>query len=129
MIRRPPRSTLFPYTTLFRSSFLKLDDAELTVGLMCTIGPMRGIGFLSEFRNANPGIEVTLREGVPAHLTELLHAGELDVAVMAQPEPFDARFDVRPLYREHFVVAFPPGHRFAAQNAVRIGDVDGESYL
>src|SRR3712207_8291753 len=23
MIRRPPRSTLFPYTTLFRSSFLK----------------------------------------------------------------------------------------------------------
>src|SRR2546430_3590139 len=31
MIRRPPRSTLFPYTTLFRSSFLVLarrrDDA------------------------------------------------------------------------------------------------------
>src|SRR2546427_7969338 len=24
MIRRPPRSTLFPYTTLFRSCFLKL---------------------------------------------------------------------------------------------------------
>src|SRR5687767_15688102 len=23
MIRRPPRSTLFPYTTLFRSTFLK----------------------------------------------------------------------------------------------------------
>src|SRR2546427_12324742 len=28
MIRRPPRSTLFPYTTLFRSR----DDAELTCG-------------------------------------------------------------------------------------------------
>src|SRR3712207_7903953 len=26
MIRRPPRSTLFPYTTLFRSSPLELDD-------------------------------------------------------------------------------------------------------
>src|SRR2546429_5110218 len=25
MIRRPPRSTLFPYTTLFRSSFLAED--------------------------------------------------------------------------------------------------------
>src|SRR2546425_6585539 len=25
MIRRPPRSTLFPYTTLFRSPFLVLD--------------------------------------------------------------------------------------------------------
>src|SRR2546430_9870430 len=31
MIRRPPRSTLFPYTTLFRSSFLQLlsRDREL----------------------------------------------------------------------------------------------------
>src|SRR5690349_22550330 len=25
MIRRPPRSTLFPYTTLFRSDFYKID--------------------------------------------------------------------------------------------------------
>src|SRR3712207_7888059 len=27
MIRRPPRSTLFPYTTLFRSHLLRLRDA------------------------------------------------------------------------------------------------------
>src|SRR5258707_7811389 len=27
MIRRPPRSTLFPYTTLFRSAALRLYDA------------------------------------------------------------------------------------------------------
>src|SRR3712207_7669506 len=31
MIRRPPRSTLFPYTTLFRSH-LVVDDALLLVG-------------------------------------------------------------------------------------------------
>src|SRR5688572_32652739 len=29
MIRRPPRSTLFPYTTLFRSSFKSSLDPEL----------------------------------------------------------------------------------------------------
>src|SRR3712207_8384377 len=36
MIRRPPRSTLFPYTTLFRSSsFLKLFyPAQFLVGLI-----------------------------------------------------------------------------------------------
>src|SRR2546429_9776659 len=28
MIRRPPRSTLFPYTTLFRSTFLGTDAIE-----------------------------------------------------------------------------------------------------
>src|SRR3712207_7754519 len=29
MIRRPPRSTLFPYTTLFRSDLLRRDDRRL----------------------------------------------------------------------------------------------------
>src|SRR5260221_3408920 len=29
MIRRPPRSTLFPYTTLFRSHFGATDDAAV----------------------------------------------------------------------------------------------------
>src|SRR3712207_7865206 len=31
MIRRPPRSTLFPYTTLFRSSYPQDGPATLTV--------------------------------------------------------------------------------------------------
>src|SRR3712207_7940955 len=31
MIRRPPRSTLFPYTTLFRSAQLQLQGAVVTV--------------------------------------------------------------------------------------------------
>src|SRR2546422_4760730 len=29
MIRRPPRSTLFPYTTLFRSNFPLVEDGEI----------------------------------------------------------------------------------------------------
>src|SRR3712207_7686654 len=33
MIRRPPRSTLFPYTTLFRSSTFLRRDAATEVGL------------------------------------------------------------------------------------------------
>src|SRR3712207_463317 len=33
MIRRPPRSTLFPYTTLFRSDFIKFaKDRQIPVG-------------------------------------------------------------------------------------------------
>src|SRR5256885_6362832 len=43
MIRRPPRSTLFPYTTLFRSRLLQLDeDAVCTRGMNesneCSLG-------------------------------------------------------------------------------------------
>src|SRR3712207_7675312 len=33
MIRRPPRSTLFPYTTLFRSNDAQLPLSQLTRGL------------------------------------------------------------------------------------------------
>src|SRR3712207_7924913 len=32
MIRRPPRSTLFPYTTLFRSQIVRLADEAADVG-------------------------------------------------------------------------------------------------
>src|SRR3712207_6990926 len=32
MIRRPPRSTLFPYTTLFRSKLAQLHHGSLTAG-------------------------------------------------------------------------------------------------
>ncbi len=110
-------------------SFLKLESAPLNLGVMCTIGPLRGIGFVTDFWRSNQGIEITLREGVPQGLGEQLREGELDVAVMAQWEPFDERFNVQPLYQERFVVAFPPGHRFTAQNGVAMADVDGESYL
>src|SRR2546422_10030396 len=43
MIRRPPRSTLFPYTTLFRSrQFLAESTTIATVG--ATFGIIAGIG-------------------------------------------------------------------------------------
>src|SRR3712207_2032247 len=47
MIRRPPRSTLFPYTTLFRSSFTKHPTdptSSLVVGLNPN-PPMTGLIF------------------------------------------------------------------------------------
>src|SRR3712207_8380706 len=54
MIRRPPRSTLFPYTTLFRSSFaarcqsnaftrLATSMAGVIVGVSLTTAFMRGL--------------------------------------------------------------------------------------
>src|SRR3712207_3914587 len=46
MIRRPPRSTLFPYTTLFRS------DAELVQGYMTEYGGTKMVAFLfAEYLN------------------------------------------------------------------------------
>ena len=72
---------------------------------------------------------VSLSEGVPQRWAEMLAAGELDLAIMAAPDGFAERFQVKPLYRERFVVAFPPGHRFEGQETVRTADCGGESYL
>src|SRR3954471_2368832 len=71
--------------------FLNLQQAHIRLGVMCTIGPARFMTFLAAFRNANPGCELTLVEGVPSGLSRMLMEGELDLAVMAQPEPFSER--------------------------------------
>src|SRR5258707_2956966 len=44
MIRRPPRSTLFPYTTLFRS-FSEARKAAPRLGRFRQAGTQHGIGF------------------------------------------------------------------------------------
>src|SRR3712207_9256941 len=38
MIRRPPRSTLFPYTTLFRSYLIEDRGCQRVIGLTGTVG-------------------------------------------------------------------------------------------
>src|SRR5260370_13626581 len=59
MIRRPPRSTLFPYTTLFRSSFVegrKHALEELAPGTLylphATSLRMGRLGYLSEAQDS-----------------------------------------------------------------------------
>src|SRR5260370_17504211 len=43
MIRRPPRSTLFPYTTLFRSVFAGLLNKQLAAAISAAGQPAVGI--------------------------------------------------------------------------------------
>src|SRR5437667_4373621 len=60
MIRRPPRSTLFPYTTLFRS---KEDFPQPEGPMTATDSP----GWTSKFTPANPRSEEHTSE--PSHIT------------------------------------------------------------
>src|SRR2546422_3893585 len=56
MIRRPPRSTLFPYTTLFRS--LQEDGKALLGGIFTSYNNTRRIGLARLRLNGSPGIVV-----------------------------------------------------------------------
>src|SRR5437016_8639085 len=52
MIRRPPRSTLFPYTTLFRSHAQHIDPADIPrFGLLGVIASMRSEEHTSELQS------------------------------------------------------------------------------
>lgn len=109
--------------------FLTLEEANVTLGIMCTIGPTRFTGLLADFRMRYPGVTLKLVEGDPPRLSELLETGEIDVAIMGAAEGFPERFSVETLYRERFLIAFSAGHRFETMSVVPISAVDGESYL
>jgi LysR family transcriptional regulator, hydrogen peroxide-inducible genes activator len=109
--------------------FLKLEEAHLALGVMCTIAPVQFVSFLGRFRSDNPGVEVTLLEGVPEQLCNFLIEGKLDVALMARPDGFQPPLRALELYPERFVIACAAGHRFAAKGNVPMAELDGEFYL
>src|SRR5690554_7258107 len=57
MIRRPPRSTLFPYTTLFRSDKMVVSDADYRTN------PVYGLNLLPSFISPFPdGFEYDMEQ-------------------------------------------------------------------
>src|SRR2546422_4777220 len=78
MIRRPPRSTLFPYTTLFRSRL----NLSLGVGLGAVKGKVFRIGHLGSLNELDllgglAGVEMMLKDfGVPVRLGAGLAAAQ-----------------------------------------------------
>src|SRR2546422_10325871 len=84
MIRRPPRSTLFPYTTLFRSTFMRLEG-----GILGRLDDMLIVRGVNVFPSAIEGI-VRRFHAIEEFQVEVFRDGELDeVRVLVEVE--DAR--------------------------------------
>src|SRR3989442_10668009 len=76
MIRRPPRSTLFPYTTLFRSLFLTNNFR----GFSLNFADLSDRSFLSAPTRTAPPITVMLRNAPEARFSSVRseeHTSEL----------------------------------------------------
>src|SRR3712207_8812833 len=81
MIRRPPRSTLFPYTTLFRSEvFTSVVCADATIGAGATVersivGARTTLGDRNELRGARLWNDLDIPAGALVRSEE--HTSEL----------------------------------------------------
>src|SRR2546426_4810136 len=71
MIRRPPRSTLFPYTTLFRSFLDRLKDESLYFANFFSNGVATTRGLFSTFCSYYPRQGTECRERSEEHTSEL----------------------------------------------------------
>lgn len=110
-------------------SLKRLDRATLNIGAMCTIGPALVSDLMIKFRLQNPNVDLEVRDHSAQELLEQLASGEIHLALFGMPDGPDTRFHALPLFRERFVVAVPPGHRFAAQNVVQVTDLHDEAYV
>src|SRR5438874_12753913 len=90
MIRRPPRSTLFPYTTLFRSVRLdllgdplgQLDAAPLDAHQQQILGAVRQLEHLDRHTLKRPRQSAGVQDGGPfgpAHLRRQVNLGNTGV--------------------------------------------------
>src|SRR2546423_11499367 len=66
MIRRPPRSTLFPYTTLFRSVVLGGRDEPAATSFECRRPAPPPVGAVVDDRFTGGGIVALVRRRQPA---------------------------------------------------------------
>ena len=110
-------------------SYRLLRKVPVRLGVLSTIGHVRLAGFLARFDKANPGLELTVSENTASVLLDRLQDGELDVVIATRTTDVADRFRTQNLYKERYVVVFPPDHRLGSLNAVSLSDLSGEDYV
>jgi DNA-binding transcriptional LysR family regulator len=110
-------------------NFRLLKQTPLRIGVIPTIGPIRMARYFTRLRAAHAGIEIAVSQAPLEQLLRRLQDNELDLAVASVPGDLPDSFRSEPLYREAYVVAFRPGHRFEPMKQVALAEVSGEDYV
>ena len=100
----------------------------LRLGIIYTIGPYLLPELTRQVIERTPQMPLILQENFTARLLEMLRAGELDCAIMAEPFP-DTGLAVAPLYDEPFMVAVPRSHPLARRKRISAEELKQETML
>ena len=103
-------------------------SGPLRLGIIYTIGPYLLPDLVRQTIERTPHMPLLLQETFTAKLLDMLRAGELDCAIMAEPFP-DAGLAVAPLYDEPFMVAVPKTHALAKRKQISAEELKQETML
>ncbi|GMG83978.1 LysR family transcriptional regulator [Paralimibaculum aggregatum] len=103
-------------------------ETRLRIGVISTISASHLVNFLRALAERAPGLDLDIWESHCADIAAALENAEIDIALMTQPS-YAPSLRAEKLYEEPYLVAFAPGHRFEAMNAVPLAELDGEDYV
>ena len=83
---------------------------------------------LARFREEHPGVEIRLAVGNREQLVALLHAGEVDIAIMGRP-PKELATRAEPFAAHPHVFVAPPGHALVHAGTVLPGQLGEQPFL
>lgn len=103
-------------------------SGKMRLGVIPTIAPFLLPHLLSDLRAEHPDFRLYIREDLSHHLVNALHAGELDVLLLALPFPAEG-VEVMTLAQDDFLLASPKGHPLSGRKQLATGDLKGEDLL
>lgn len=103
-------------------------SGELRLGVIPTIGPYLLPRILEPLRELHPDLRLYLREGKTHELVERLHAGDLDVLLLALEADLPG-CTTRTLFSDPFLLAVPESHALAKASSVSAADLEGQPLL
>jgi len=103
-------------------------SGKMRLGVIPTIAPFLLPNLLGKLRAEHPDFKLYIREDLSHHLVSSLHAGELDVLLLALPFPADG-VEVMSLLSDDFLLASPRNHPLAGSKQLVTTDLQGEDLL
>jgi DNA-binding transcriptional LysR family regulator len=99
------------------------------VGFLPSLGTWLVPDLIRSFRALEPGVQFVLRQATAENLADMLHQGEVDLAITSPKPRLDEPTDWNVLINERLGLAVPPDHRLADRRRVNLSEVAAEPFV